>query len=121
VEDKASLILVASDGRRVVFPLLPETLVHRRTPDTSGERLEFTTHLDDRLEDELGTTAVTISALSEVSDAVSELHWGKRRFRGTLAELTVTETAFQDELEPIAATLHITFDVAPWKDPARSE
>jgi hypothetical protein len=40
---------------------------------------------------------------------VSELHWGKRRFRGTLAELTVTESAFQEELEPIAAAIQLAF------------
>jgi hypothetical protein len=114
MKDQATLILAAADGRRVELPLLPETLTRSRTREASGERLEFVTHLDDRLGDGRTSTADTLAALSALAD-VSELHWGKRRFRGTLGELTVTETAFQDELEPIAATLHIAFDVSPGK------
>jgi hypothetical protein len=113
MKDHPSLILVAPDGRRVVFPPLPETLVRGRTADAHGERLELVTHLDDRLGDERGTTAEMIWALSTLSEEVSELHWGKRRFRGTLAALTVTETGFNEELEPIAAMVQLAFDVSP--------
>lgn len=71
------------------------------------------THLDDRLGEDAARAADTISALAAVSDDVSELHWGERRFRGSLAELTVTETAFRDDVEPIAATIRLAFDVTP--------
>jgi hypothetical protein len=120
MKDQPSLVLAARDGRRVVLPLLPETLTRSRTREASGERLEFVTHLDDRLGDGRTSTADTLAALSALGD-VSELHWGKRRFRGTLAELTITETAFQNELEPIAATLQITFDVSPGEGQTSSE
>jgi hypothetical protein len=120
MKDQASLILAASDGRRVELPLLPEALTRSRTGDVSGERLEFVTHLDDRLGEGRTSTASTLAALSALRD-VSELQWGKRRFRGTLAELIVTETAFQEELEPIAATLRITFDVSSRTDQTSTE
>jgi hypothetical protein len=105
------LVLIAANGRRVVFPLLPETLVRSRMADTAGERLEFVAHLDDRLGNGPATTASTISALAALSGDVIALHWGNRRFRVNIAELTVTETAFQEELEPIAATIQLAFDV----------
>jgi hypothetical protein len=105
--------LIAANGRRVVFPMLPETLVRRRTADTFGERLEFVAHLDDRLGNGTAMTAGTISALAAFSGDVSELRWGERRFRVSLAELTVTETAFQEELDPVAATIQLAFDVIP--------
>jgi len=111
MKDRPSVTLVASDGARVVFPLPPEALGRSRT--ALGERLELVTHLDDRLGDDTATTAHTISSLVAVSDDVSELHWGDRRFRGSLAELTVTETSFREDLEPIAATLRVAFDVSP--------
>jgi hypothetical protein len=44
---------------------------------------------------------------------VSELQWGNRRFGGTLAQLTVTETDFREELEPVAATIRVAFDLLP--------
>jgi hypothetical protein len=111
MKGRPSLTLVAADGARVVFPLLPETLVRTRTAAGAGERLEFVIHLDDRLGDDTATTAGTLSALTALSDDASQLHWGERRFRVRLAELTVTETSFNDELEPIAATIRLTFDV----------
>jgi hypothetical protein len=111
MKDRPSVTLVASDGSRIVFPLPPQTLERSRT--TLGERLELVTHLDDRLGDDAAATADTISALVAASDDASELHWGKRRFRGNLAELTVTETAFREDLEPIAATIRLAFDVIP--------
>ena len=110
MKERRSLAFVASDGSRVDLPLLPETLVRTRTADPPGERLEFVAALDDRLEDDAVLTADTISALAALTD-VSELRWGERRFRGTLAELTVTETAFRDDLEPTAATIRIAFEV----------
>jgi hypothetical protein len=113
MKDRPSLTLVAADGARVVFPLLPETLARTRTAEGAGERLEFVTGVDDRLGDDTATTADTISALAAVSSHVSELHWGERRFRGDLAELTVTETGFNEALEPVAATIRLTFDVIP--------
>jgi hypothetical protein len=116
MKDRPSVTLVAPDGARVIFPLPPEALTRGRT--ALGDRLEFVTHLDDRLGDDTATTADTISALAAVSDDVSELHWGERRFRGSLAELTVTETAFRDNLEPVAATIRLAFDVIP--DEARA-
>jgi hypothetical protein len=109
MRDRPSVALVASDGSRVAFPLPPEALARSRT--ALGERLELVTHLDDRLGEDAATTADTISALAAVSDDVSELHWGERRFRGSLAELTVTETAFREDLEPIAATIRLVFDL----------
>jgi hypothetical protein len=114
------LALIAANGRRVVFPLLPETLMRSRMADTFGERLEFVAHLDDRLGNGPATTASTISALAALSGDISELGWGKRRFRVSLAEFTVTETAFQEELEPIAATIRLTFDVIPAEEQAVS-
>ena len=120
MKDRPPLTLVTADGARVVFPLLPETLVRGRTAEGAGERLEFVTNLDDRLGDDTATTADTISALGALSGDVSELHWGKRRFRGDLAEVTVTETGFNEELEPVAATIRLTFDVVPAEDEAVS-
>jgi hypothetical protein len=120
MKGRPSLTLVAADGARVVFPLLPETLVRTRTAEGAGERLDFVTNLDDRLGDDTATTAATISALTAASSDVSELHWGERRFRVRLAELTVTETGFNEELEPIAATIRLTFDVIPAEDEAVS-
>ena len=120
MKDRPSLTLVGSEGSRVDFPLLPETLVRTRTAEGAGERLDFVTNLDDRLGDDTATTADTISALAELSGDVSELHWGDRRFRGHLAELTVTETGFNEELEPVAATIRLTFDVTPTEDEAVS-
>jgi len=116
---RPSLTLVGPDGPRVGLPLVPEALVRTRTANGSGERLEFVAALDDRLGDDETTTAETISALTALND-VSELHWGDRRFRGWLAELTVTETAFQKELEPIAATIRIAFEVLPDEEEAVS-
>jgi hypothetical protein len=110
VKDRPSVALVAPDGARVVLPLPPESLARSRT--ALGERLGLVAHLDDRLDDDAPPTADTISALTAAED-VSELHWGERRFRGRLAELTVTETAFREDLEPIAATIRIAFDVVP--------
>jgi hypothetical protein len=118
MKDEVSLTLVASTGHRVDLPLLPETLVRRRTAD--GERLELVTHLDDRLGNDTSATAGILSALTEVSGDVSELRWGKRRFRGSLSDLTVTETAFQEELEPIAATIQLAFEVLPDEEHAFS-
>lgn len=118
MKDEVSLTLVASTGRRVDLPLLPETLVRRRTADSSGERLELLTHLDDRLGNETAATAGILSALTELSGDVSELRWGKRRFRVSLSHLTVTETAFQEELEPIAATIQLAFEVVPDEEQA---
>ena len=112
--------MVGSEGSRVVFPLLPETLVRTRTADAAAERLEFVTSIDDRLGDDTATTADTISALTAVSGDLSELHWGERRFRVRLAELTVTETGFNEELQPNAATIRLTFDVIPAEDEAVS-
>lgn len=120
MKGRPSLTLVAADGARVVFPLLPETLVRARTAEGAGERLEFVTNLDERLGDDTATTAGTLSALTALSDDASELHWGERRFRVRLAELTVTETSFNDELEPIAATIRLTLDVIPAEDEAVS-
>jgi hypothetical protein len=120
MKDEVSLTLVASTGHRVDLPLLPETLVRRRTADGSGERLELVTHLDDRLSNETAATAGILSALTELIGDVSELRWGKRRFRGNLSDLTVTETAFQEELEPIAATIQLAFDVLPKEERAVS-
>ena len=114
------LALIAANGRRVVFPLLPETLVRSRTADRFGERLEFVAHLDDRLGNGPATTASTISALATLSGDVIDLRWGDRHFRVTLAELIVTETAFQEELEPIAATIQLAFDVIPAEEQAVS-
>ena len=107
---RRSLALVTADGSRVDLPLLPETLVRTRTAERSGERIEFAAVLDDRLGEGEAMTADTISALAALS-GVGELHWGDRRFRGTLAELIVTETAFRDDLEPMAATVRIAFDI----------
>lgn len=114
-----SLTLVASDGSRVGLPLLPETLVRTRTAEASGERLEFVAALDDRIGEGQTTTADTISALAALTD-VSELRWGDRRFRGNLAELTITETAFRVGLEPIAATIRVAFDVVTDEEEAIS-
>jgi hypothetical protein len=114
------LVLIAADGRPVVFPLLPETLVRSRMADTLGERLEFVAHLDDRLGNGPATTASTISALAALSGDVIELRWGNRRFRANLAELTVTETAFQEDFDPIAATIQLAFDVVPADEQAVS-
>jgi hypothetical protein len=119
MKDRPSLTLIA-DGARVDFPLLPETLVRTQTADASGERLEFVTNLDDRLGDDTATTADTLSALAAGSSNVSEVHWGERRFRGDLAQLTVTETGFNEELEPIAATIRMSFEVIPAEDEAVS-
>jgi hypothetical protein len=94
--------------------------VRSRTADAIGERLEFVAQLDDRLGDEQTSTATTISALAALGGDVSELRWGKRRFRVSLAELTVTETAFQQELEPIAATIQLAFNVIPAEEQAVS-
>jgi hypothetical protein len=110
MKEGRSLNLVATDGSRVGLPLFPDTLVRTRTADGPGERLEFVAALDDRLGEGGPMTADTISAIAALSD-VSELQWGKRRFRGTLAELTITETAFRDDLEPSAATIRLAFDV----------
>jgi hypothetical protein len=115
-----TLALIAANGRPIDFPLSPETLVRSRTAHTFGERLEFVAHLDDRLGNGPATTASTISALAALSDDVTELHWGKRRFRVSLAELTITETAFQEELEPIAATIQLAFNVIPAEEQAVS-
>jgi hypothetical protein len=41
MRDQPSQTVIASDGRRVVFPLLAETLVRSRMADASGERLEL--------------------------------------------------------------------------------
>jgi hypothetical protein len=120
MKDRPSLTLVGSEGSGVVFPLLPETLVRSRTAERSGERLEFVTHLDDRIGDETDSTAEIISAIAELSGDISELHWGERRFRVRLAELTVTETGFNEELEPISATIRLTLDVIPAEDEAVS-
>jgi hypothetical protein len=113
MKGQPSLTLVASDGASVTFPLLPETLVRSRTADMVGERLELVAHLDDRLGNGPATTADTISALAALSGDVSELRWGERLFRVRLAELTVTETAFHEGLEPIAATIQLALDVIP--------
>lgn len=120
MKDRPSAALVGVNGQRVVLPLLPETLVRSRTADTSGERLEFVAHLDDRLGQGAAPTAGTISALAALGGDISELRWGKRRFRVRLAELTVTETAFQEELEPTAATIELAFDVTLADEPAVS-
>jgi hypothetical protein len=116
MKDRPSLTLVGSEGSRVDFPLLPETLVRSRTAEGAGERLAFVTYLDDRLGDDTGTTDDTISALTAVSSDASELHWGERHFRVRLADLTVTETAYNEELEPTAATIRLTLDVIPAED-----
>lgn len=116
MKDRPSLTLVGSEGSRVVFPLLPETLVRTQTAEAAGERLAFVTNLDDRLGNGSATTADTVSALAALSTDVSELRWGERRFRVSLADLTVTETAFNEELEPIAATIRLALDVVPAED-----
>lgn len=108
-----SVALVAGDRRRVVFPLAPEALVRRRTPDKLEERLEFVAHLDDRLGEGPPSTAHTISALAALGGDVTELSWGSRRFRVNLAEMTITETALREDLAPIAATIKLAFDVTP--------
>ncbi|HUG88244.1 MAG TPA: hypothetical protein VMP42_05705 [Actinomycetota bacterium] len=113
MKGRPSLALVAGSKRSIVFPLLPETLVRSRTEDPSMERLELVAHLDDRLEHGSATTAETISALGALGDEVSELRWGNRRFPGRIAGVTVTETAFREDLEPIAATIHLAFEVVP--------
>jgi hypothetical protein len=118
--DRPSLTLVSADGARVVFPLLPEALVRTRTADAAGERLEFITSLDDRIGDGPATTADTISALAELSADITALHWGKRRFLVGLADMAVTETAFNKELEPIAATIRLAFDVVADEEEAVS-
>jgi hypothetical protein len=76
MKDQPSLTLVAADGARVVFPLLPETLVRTRTAEGAGERLDFVTNLDDRLGDDTATTAETISALAALGDDASEFTGG---------------------------------------------
>lgn len=108
-----SLALVAGRKRSIVFPLLPETLVRSRAAHPSMERLELVVHLDDRMEQGSATTAETISALDALGDEVGELRWGERRFPGRLAGVTITETAFREDLEPIAATVQLAFDVMP--------
>src|SRR5918996_1236940 len=113
VTDHPPLALVTANGRHVIFPLLPERLVRSGTADTFGERLELVAHLDDRLGSGTATTASTVSTLAALSADVNELRWGRRRFPVSLVEFTVTETAFQQELEPIAATIHLVFDVIP--------
>jgi hypothetical protein len=60
VTEGPSLSLVAPDGTRVGLPLVPETLVRTRTPEGSGERLEFVATLDDRLGEVEITTADTV-------------------------------------------------------------
>lgn len=115
-----SVALVASDGRRVVFPLAPETLVRRWTPEGLEERLEFVAHLDDRLGEGPPATGHTISALAALGGDVTDLFWGSRRFRVDLAELTVTETAFREDLGPIAATIKLALDVIPAEEHAVS-
>jgi hypothetical protein len=120
MKDQPPLVLIGADGRPVVFPLLPETLVRSRMGETHRERLEFVAHLDDRLGNGPATTARTISALAALRGDVMELRWGNRRFRVNLAELTVMETAFQEELDPIAATIQLALDVIPADEPAVS-
>lgn len=112
--------LVGADGRRVAFPLAPETLMRRRAPDALEERLEFTALLDDRLGEGPDSTADTISALVALGDDVAELSWGARRFRVRLAELAVAETTFGEELAPIAATIALALDVLPAREHAVS-
>ena len=76
-----------------------------------GERLELVIHLDDRVGEDSASAASILSDLAAVSGDMAELRWGKRRFRGSLSELTVTETAFREDLEPIAATIRLVVDV----------
>lgn len=113
MKDRPSLTLVAGRERGIVFPLLPETLVRTRTADRSVERLEIVAHLDDRAEQGSATAAETIASLDALGDEVGELRWGDRRFPGRIAGVTVTETAFRDDLEPIAATIQLSFDIVP--------
>jgi hypothetical protein len=109
-----------SDRPNLALPLLPETLVRHRTTDGSGERLEFEAYLDDRLAGGGGTTSSTISTLSALGEDVGELHWGNRRFPVRLADLRITETAFHEDLEPIAATIRLALEVLPAEAPAVS-
>lgn len=113
MNDGPPVILLTGDGRRISLPILPETLVRRRMDDAAGERLEFVAHLDDRLGDTPTTSARTLETLATLSDDVEELRWGSRRFPVRLVGSTVTETAFQEKGEPIAATITFGFEVIP--------
>ena len=102
--------LVGKDGHPVVLPLVPETLTQHQMSDTGAVRLEFTANLDDRHALGSITTADTLEALAAVG-AIVEVQWGKRSFGVGAYELTIAETAFDDELEPIAATIQFVFEV----------
>ena len=102
--------LVGDGGQIVVLPLVPETLIRQQVGDAGAVRLEFTAHLDDRHALGSTTTADTLEALA-TSGAIVRVQWGKRSFAVGAGELTITETAFDDELEPIAATIQFVFEV----------
>ena len=105
--------LVGTGGQIVMLPLVPETLIRHQMSETGAMRLEFTAHLDDRHALGSITTADTLEALAAVG-AIVEVQWGKRSFGVGAYELTIAETAVDDELEPIAATIQFVFEV---KDP----
>jgi hypothetical protein len=88
---------------------VPETLIRQQISDAGGGRLEFTAYLDDRHALGSTTTADTLEALS-ASGAIVRVQWGKRSFAVGSGEITITETAFDDELEPIAATIQFIFE-----------
>jgi len=101
--------LVGDGGQSVVLPLVPETLIRQQISDARGGRLEFTAYADDRHALGSTTTADTLEALS-ASGAIVRVQWGKRSFAVGSGEITITETAFDDELEPIAATIQFIFE-----------
>lgn len=110
MSERRSVQLVGDDGTIVALPLVPETLTRHRTGDDKTERLAFTAHLDDRHGDGSPATAAVLDALAGL-EAIVELEWGERSFRVELAEITITETAFDKDLHPLAATIEFGLDV----------
>lgn len=111
MKETARVALVGPDGRRVVFPLVPERL--SRTRREGGEQLGFAASLDDRLERGGVETARAASELGALAGEVVEVQWGSRRFTARLSELSISETEFAEDLRPIAATIELALDVVP--------
>jgi hypothetical protein len=108
--DRGRVALVAADGRAVVLPQTPDRITRSRATGAPAS-LMFVAELDDRLGSGTGTADV-VEALWGLEPELTRLEWGARRFATTAASITVTETAFDADLRPIAATVEVSLELA---------
>lgn len=108
--DHGRVALVTADGRAVELPQTPDRLTRSRASGAPVS-MTFVAELDDRLGS--GTvTADVVEALWGLEAELTRLEWGTRSYATTAASITVTETAFDGDLRPIAATVEVSLELA---------